>query len=569
VGNQGLIMNIQKFSLRSLMLAGPVVGWVTALGITAAGVVVGFHLQSSFERVVNIKTALRNHTLIDGRMDGLQQDVLLALRIANNGNDADALKDLNGDLEEQLNDINTSLATNQNVDLPPEIHAGYQKVDGLMKAVLDATDAELKLALSDPKAADAKFEDYTGTFDAVETAMDDTRTALVAADKAIEDDGRRTFQMGPLIQIAIGVIGLVLLTLAGWLCTRSAIRLLGSTTDAMEKLAKNVDGAEVPYLERKDQVGVMARAMQVFKENGLERTRLEAQQATEREAREKRARTIETLTAGFEREVTSVVRSVSTSAAGMQTTATAMTETAQHATEQATQVASASTQASTNVETVAAAAAELAASISEISRQVVESTRIAGEAVSQATHSGALVKELAEAAQKIGAVVSLINEIASQTNLLALNATIEAARAGEAGKGFAVVASEVKSLANQTAKATEEIGAQIAGIQQATGETVKSIDGISSIIDRINEITSSVAAAVEEQGAATQEISRNVQQATAGTQQVTSSIASVTEAARQTGTAAGELLGASGDLAKQAEVMRAEVEKYISGVKTA
>ena len=562
-------MSIQKFSLRSLLLAGPVIGWVTALGITAAGVLVGIHLQSSFEEVVTIKSALRNHTLIDGRMDGLQQDVLLALRIANNGNDADALKDLNGDLQEQLDDINSSLAANEAFDLPPEIHAGYQKVDGLMKAAIDATNAELKLAQSDPKAADAKFDEYTGTFDAVESAMDDTRTALKSADKAIEDDGRETFAMGPRIQMGIGAIGLVLLTLAAWLCTRSALRLLGRTTDAMETLAKDVGGAEVPYLERKDQVGVMARAMQVFKQNGLERARLEAQQTAEREASEKRAKTIDALTAGFEREVTTVVRTVSTSAAGMQTTATAMTETAQHATVQATQVATASGQANSNVETVAAAAAELASSISEISRQVVESTRIAGEAVEQATHSGQLVKELAEAAQKIGAVVSLINEIASQTNLLALNATIEAARAGEAGKGFAVVASEVKSLANQTAKATEEIGAQVAGIQAATGETVKSIDGISTIIDRISQITSSVAAAVEEQGAATQEISRNVQQASTGTQQVSSSIASVTEAARQTGTAAGELLSASGDLAKQAEVMRAEVEKYISGVKAA
>jgi methyl-accepting chemotaxis protein len=562
-------MNIQKFSLRSLLLAGPAIGWVTALGITVAGVAVGFHLQSSFEEVINIKTALRNHTLIDGRMDGLQQDVLLALRIANEGNDADAVKDLNGDLEEQVTDITDSLATNQKLDLPPDIVAGYQKVDGLMKAILDATDAEVKLALSDPKAADAKFDEYTGTFDAVETVMDDTRTALVAADQAIESDGRQTFEIGPWIQIGIGALGLAVLTLAGWLCTRAALRLVGNTTDAMEKLAKNVDGTEVPYRERKDQVGVMARAMQVFKENGLERTRLEVQQAAERAAREQRAQTIEALTAGFEREVTTVVRSVSTSAAGMQTTATAMTETAHHATEQATQVATASTQANSNVETVAAAATQLASSISEISRQVVESSRIAGEAVSQATHSGQLVKDLAEAAQKIGAVVNLINEIASQTNLLALNATIEAARAGEAGKGFAVVASEVKSLANQTAKATEEIGAQIAGIQQATGETVKSIDGISTIIDRISEITASVAAAVEEQGAATQEISRNVQQATSGTQQVSSSIALVTEAARQTGTAAGDLLNASGDLAKQAEVMRLEVEKYISGVKAA
>jgi methyl-accepting chemotaxis protein len=562
-------MNTQTFSLRSLMLAGPTVGWLTALGITIAGVAVGFHLQATFDAVISTKTALRNHTLLDGRMDGLREDVLRALRIATTGGDEQAKKGLADDIDSQHRDITQSLAENEALDLPPEVRAGYQKIDGLMKAAVQATDAEVKLALSDPKAADAKYDDYDGTFDAVETAMDDTRTALAAADDAATAEGYRTFKRGPLIQIAIGAIGMALLTLAAWLCTRSALRLLGNTTGTMETLARDVATTEIPYLDRQDQIGVMARAMQVFKQNGVERSRLEAQQAGEYEARETRAKTIDALTAGFEREVTSVVRSVSASAAGMQTTATAMTKTAEQATAQASEVATASSQANSNVETVAAAAVELSASINEISRQVTESSRIAGEAVTQATRSGELVKALADAAQKIGKVVNLINEIASQTNLLALNATIEAARAGEAGKGFAVVASEVKSLANQTARATEEIGAQIAGIQQATGETVKSIDGISSIIDRISEITSSVAAAVEEQGAATQEISRNVQQATAGTQQVSISIASVTDAARQTGTAASDLLGASGDLAQQAETMRAEVEKYISGIKAA
>ena len=560
---------MQRLSVRTLLLAGPVIGWVTALVITVVGLVASFHLQSSFNEVAAVKSAFRNHTLLDGRMDGLRQDVLRALRIANNGGDAGAKKDLAADMDEGFNDIKASLAHNIAMNLPPDIHADYEKIQGLMDKVLAGTTAEVQLAFTDPKAADAKYDDFDNAFTDVESAMDDTRKLLLAADQAVEDDGRATFQRVPLILVAVGVIGLLALTIAAFLSTRAALRLLGNTTESMTRLTENVAAVEVPHLDRKDHIGLMARAMQVFKQNGIERQRLEAQQAAEREGREKRARTIDDLTSAFERHVTSVVQSVSNSAGGMQMTATSMTETARLTATQAAAVAAASEQATANVQTVAAAAEELSASISEIGRQVTESSKIAADAVTQAGKSGELVKALADAAQKIGAVVSLINEIASQTNLLALNATIEAARAGEAGKGFAVVASEVKSLANQTAKATEEIGAQIAGIQQATGETVKSIDGISGIIGRINQITSAVAAAVEQQGAATQEIARNVQQASAGTQEVSSNIGSVTEAAEQTGKAAAQLLQASGDLTQQADVMRSEVEKYITGVKSA
>jgi methyl-accepting chemotaxis protein len=550
-------------------LAGPVIGWVTALAITVVGLVASFHLQSSFNQVVDFKTALRNHTLLDGRMDGLRQDVLRALRIANDGGSADAKKDLAGDMDEGFGDIKDSLSTNLAMNLPPEIHADYVKIQGLMDKVLAATTAEVQLALDDPKAADAQYDDYESAFGDLESATDETRTVLQATEKGIEDDGHATFEHVPLIMGAVGVIGLLALTIAAFLSSSAALRLLGKTADSMTRLTEDVGAVEVPHLDRKDHIGLMAQAMQVFKQNGIERQRLEAQQAIERDGREKRARVIDDLTTAFERQVTSVVQTVSNSAGGMQDTATSMTDTARLTATQASAVATASEQASANVQTVAAAAEELSASIGEIGRRVTESSRIAADAVTQAGKSSELVKALADAAQKIGAVVSLINEIASQTNLLALNATIEAARAGEAGKGFAVVASEVKSLANQTAKATEEIGAQVAGIQQATSETVKSIDGISGIIGRINQITAAVAAAVEEQGAATQEIARNVQQASAGTQEVSANIGSVTEAAEQTGKAAAQLLQASGDLTQQADVMRSEVEKYIAGVKSA
>ncbi len=259
-----------------------------------------------------------------------------------------------------------------------------------------------------------------------------------------------------------------------------------------------------------------------------------------------------------------VVDIVSSSSQELQTTAESMAATAEETSRQSEAVAAAAEQATTNVQTVAAAAEQMAKSIEEIGRQVAQSSTIAGRAVEEADRTNTTVESLAEAAQKIGKVVALISDIASQTNLLALNATIEAARAGDAGKGFAVVASEVKSLANQTAKATEDIAAQISGMQEATGGTVDSIKGISSTIGEISEIANAIAAAVEEQGAATQEISRNVQEAAAGTQDVSSNITSVNEAAVETGKSAGGVLEAAQELSTQGEKLRAEIEKFIN-----
>jgi methyl-accepting chemotaxis protein len=285
--------------------------------------------------------------------------------------------------------------------------------------------------------------------------------------------------------------------------------------------------------------------------------------------RQKRTDQTNAAIAEFDTAMKSVLSSITAAAGQMQTTAKTLTATVDETGRRSTAVTAASEEASTNVQTVASAAEELSSSISEISRQVQESTKITNGAVNEAAQTNQTVQSLAEAAQRIGEVVKLINDIAGQTNLLALNATIEAARAGEAGKGFAVVASEVKSLANQTAKATEEIGAQISAIQSATHASVDAIKGIGSTIGRVSEIATSIASAVEEQGAATQEIARNVQQAAAGTADVSSNITGVAQAAGETGRATEDVRRASEELGKQAHVLQAEVDKFFSKVRAA
>lgn len=270
----------------------------------------------------------------------------------------------------------------------------------------------------------------------------------------------------------------------------------------------------------------------------------------------------------FEGNIKGVVETISSSATELEASAQTMTTVAEQTNERSGAVASASERASANVQTVATAAEELSASISEIGRQVTQSNTICGDAVEEAEHVNTTVKNLADGAQRIGEVVALINDIAEQTNLLALNATIEAARAGDAGKGFAVVANEVKSLANQTGKATEDIAAQISGIQGATQEAVGAIQGISKTIAKINEIAAAIAAAVEQQGTAIQEIARNVSQASTGTQEVSTNIASVSQIAAEAGQASGHVLAAARDLSNQSEMLRNEVDKFLKTIRS-
>jgi methyl-accepting chemotaxis protein len=401
--------------------------------------------------------------------------------------------------------------------------------------------------------------------------MDNVKASIGQAfEKTTADTDDRISSTVTMQEIVAGAAVLMGLMIA-FLIARGIIGPLSGLTSGMKELAGGNFGVVLPGLDRKDEVGDMAQAVETFKVLAEQKARDEAETKIKQDqiaARQRKADMIK-LADDFESAIGEIVETVSSASTELEASASTLTSTAVRSQELTTMVAAASEEASTNVQSVASATEEMASSVNEISRQVQESARIATDAVDQARKTNDRVGELSKAAARIGDVVELINTIAGQTNLLALNATIEAARAGEAGRGFAVVASEVKALAEQTAKATGEIGQQISGIQAATQESVGAIKEISGTIEKLSEISSTIAAAVEEQGAATQEISRNVQQAAQGTQQVSSSITEVQRGASETGSASSQVLSAAQSLSGDSNRLKLEVGKFLNSVRAA
>jgi methyl-accepting chemotaxis protein len=350
---------------------------------------------------------------------------------------------------------------------------------------------------------------------------------------------------------------------------RSILRRIRSLQTSMKVLSSGDLESEIYRSRQHDEIAEMTESLQVFRESMIKARALSADQDKDRIAKSERASRMESRIVEFETTVRSALDSLSSAANSMQSTAQSMSASADQSSALVSAVASAAEETSVNVQTVSSGTEELSSSIAEIGRQVVTSAEIARKAVEEAGSTDATMQGLAENAARISVVVDLIQTIASQTNLLALNATIEAARAGEAGRGFAVVASEVKNLASQTAKATDEIRQQIGDMQNVTSTAVTAIRNISSTISEINDVTTAIAAAVEEQGAATREIARNIQHAAGGTSDVSSNIVGVSNASNEAGTAAGEVLDASDALRREADVLRAEIDAFLSNIRAA
>ena len=559
--------------MRNVGIAGKIYAVVALMATVAAAVgIIGLGVLGTFmDRAEEMRDSA-SRALLGEQVNGLVMAVVMDSRGIYMGRNPEEVEKFSKPLLANLDKIEARLRDWDGLVLPDRRDA-FVKLNAAARQFIEFRRETVRIGRTEGADAARVFGDN----DANRKSRQDLN-ALVDhfAKLNAEDIHEHTESLGTTyvwakgLSLSVLIGGIAAGVLVSWLiASRLISRPVRGMTDVMDRLRNHDLAVEIPHTDRGDEIGAMARAVEVFRDSMTQADQLAAHEAEQQKLRERRTAAIEAMTRDFDGQVSQVVEALAGAAESLTSTARGLTSTASRAQEQAASVAVSAEQTSANVQTVASATEELSASIAEIARRTSDASGVARAAADEGERANDKVRGLAETAQRIGEVVGLINNIASQTNLLALNATIEAARAGEAGKGFAVVANEVKSLANQTAKATEDITAQVSAVQESTREAVTAIGGITGTIGEISRISTTIASAVEEQGAATAEIASSVNQAANGVQAVTDTIGHVEEAAVATESAAAVVAQAADQLSTRTNDLRRIVHDFLTRVKAA